>query len=116
MSSQVSEHAFETYVERDPMTNSSLRARFGIAEQNSAIASRIIRDSLEDGRVNLKRKMARVVETFFNHGLHGLKRITRKIRPQSICSLAHPNGVFQIIHNSFLIRAFRAFRGFYFPS
>ena len=53
------------------------------------------------------------------HRFHGLKRITRKIRPQSIYSLAHPNGVFQIIHNSFLIRAFRAFRairGFYFPS
>ena len=29
------------------MTNQSLRERFGIEEQNSAIASRIIRDTLE---------------------------------------------------------------------
>lgn len=41
-------HACLRYVERDPMTNSSLRERFGIAEKNSAIASRIIRDALED--------------------------------------------------------------------
>lgn len=31
------------------MTNSSLRERFGIAEQNAAIASRIIRDTIEEG-------------------------------------------------------------------
>lgn len=42
-------HACLRYVERDPMTNSSLRERFGIEEKNSAIASRIIRDALEDG-------------------------------------------------------------------
>lgn len=42
-------HACLRYVERDPMTNSSLRARFGIEEKNSAIASRIIRDATEDG-------------------------------------------------------------------
>lgn len=41
-------HACLRYVERDPMTNSSLRARFGIAEENSAMASRIIRDAMED--------------------------------------------------------------------
>jgi ATP-dependent DNA helicase RecG len=44
-------HACLRYVERNPMTNSSLRERFGIEEKNSAIASRIIRDALEDGRV-----------------------------------------------------------------
>jgi predicted HTH transcriptional regulator len=44
-------HACLRHVERDPMTNSSLRERFGIDEKNSAIASRIIRDALEDGRV-----------------------------------------------------------------
>ncbi|MDP2240919.1 MAG: ATP-binding protein [Burkholderiales bacterium] len=44
-------HACLRYVERDPMTNSSLRKRFGIEERNSAIASRIIRDALEDGAV-----------------------------------------------------------------
>ena len=73
-------------------------------------------DCLHVPQVSLKRTMARVVETFFNHGLHGLKRITRKIRPRSIYSSTHPKGVFQIIHHSFLISAFRAIRGFYFPS
>lgn len=42
-------HACLRYVERDPMTNSSLRQRFGIEERNSAIASRIIRETMEDG-------------------------------------------------------------------
>jgi predicted HTH transcriptional regulator len=44
-------HASLRYVERDVMTNSSLRARFGIQEQNSAFASRIIREAMEDGLV-----------------------------------------------------------------
>lgn len=44
-------HACLRYVERDPMTNSSLRDRFGIEEKNSATASRIIRDAVKDGRV-----------------------------------------------------------------
>lgn len=44
-------HACLRYVERDPMTNSSMRERFGIVEKNSAIASRIIRDALEDDRI-----------------------------------------------------------------
>lgn len=44
-------HACLRYVERDPMTNSSLRERFGIEEKNSAIASRIIRDSIEDDQI-----------------------------------------------------------------
>ncbi|MEP7245056.1 MAG: ATP-binding protein [Gammaproteobacteria bacterium] len=44
-------HACLRYVERTPMTNASLRVRFGIEERNSAIASRIIRDALEDGRI-----------------------------------------------------------------
>ena len=42
-------HACLRYVERNPMTNSSLRERFGIEEKNSAIASRIIRDTMENG-------------------------------------------------------------------
>lgn len=33
------------------MTNSSLRDRFGILEKNSATASRIIREAMEDGLV-----------------------------------------------------------------
>jgi ATP-dependent DNA helicase RecG len=44
-------HACLRYVERNPMTNSSLRERFGIEEQNSATASRIIRDAIEDGLI-----------------------------------------------------------------
>jgi ATP-dependent DNA helicase RecG len=44
-------HACLRYVERNPMTNSSLRERFGIDEKNAAIASRIIRDAQEDGRI-----------------------------------------------------------------
>ncbi len=39
-------HACLRYVGRNPMTNSSLRERFGIEEHNSAIASRIIRDTI----------------------------------------------------------------------
>ena len=42
-------HACLRYVERNPMTNSSMRERFGIEEHNSAIASRIIRAALEEG-------------------------------------------------------------------
>lgn len=41
-------HACLHYVERDPMTNSSLRVRFGISEPNKAMASRIIADALKD--------------------------------------------------------------------
>ena len=44
-------HACLRYVERDPMTNSSLRKRFGIAEHNRATASRIIGEALQAGRI-----------------------------------------------------------------
>lgn len=44
-------HAALRYVQRDPMTNSSLRERFGIEIRNSATASRIIKETLEDGRI-----------------------------------------------------------------
>lgn len=44
-------HACLRYVERDPMTNSSLRDRFGIKTQNSAMASRIIRDTTDAGLI-----------------------------------------------------------------
>jgi len=40
-------HASLRFVERDLMTNSSLRERFGIEEHNMAIASRIIRETME---------------------------------------------------------------------
>lgn len=39
-------HACLRYVQRDHMTNSTLRDRFGIEEQNAAMASRIIKDAL----------------------------------------------------------------------
>lgn len=44
-------HACLRYVQRDFMTNSTLRERFGIEEQNSAMASRIIKDALEAGEI-----------------------------------------------------------------
>ena len=39
-------HACLRYVQRDFMTNSSLRERFGIDAKNSAVASRLIKDAL----------------------------------------------------------------------
>ena len=42
-------HAALRFVERDPMTNTSLRKRFGIEKKNSATASRIIKEAQEDG-------------------------------------------------------------------
>jgi len=40
-------HACLLYVQSDFMTNTSLRKRFGIEDKNSAIASRIIKDTLD---------------------------------------------------------------------
>jgi predicted HTH transcriptional regulator len=48
------QHACLRYVLRQPMTNSSLRARFGIEVRNAAIASRLIRDALDAGVVVLE--------------------------------------------------------------
>jgi len=44
-------HACLKHVERDPMTNATLRKRFGIDEKNSAIASRIIKETTEKGLI-----------------------------------------------------------------
>ncbi|KTD62396.1 ATP-binding protein [Legionella shakespearei] len=44
-------HACLRYVERDYMTNSTLRDRFGIDPKNSAMVSRIIRDALGAGKI-----------------------------------------------------------------
>lgn len=44
-------HACLRYVERDFMTNTTLRGRFGISSGNSSMASRIIRDSLDTGKI-----------------------------------------------------------------
>jgi len=40
-------HACLKYVQHDPMTNSSLRGRFGISEKSSAMASRVIKETLD---------------------------------------------------------------------
>lgn len=40
-------HACLRFVQRDYMTNSTLRGRFGIEDENSAMVSRIIRDALD---------------------------------------------------------------------
>lgn len=44
-------HACLRYVQRDYMTNTTLRERFGIDEKNSSVASRIIRDTIEAGLI-----------------------------------------------------------------
>jgi predicted HTH transcriptional regulator len=44
-------HACLRHVEREPMTNTSLRQRLGIKAGNEAIASRIIREALADGLI-----------------------------------------------------------------
>jgi ATP-dependent DNA helicase RecG len=59
-------HACLRYVERDPMTNSTLRERFSITEENLSMASRIISDAIADGLVkrfdpNQSRKYASYV-------------------------------------------------------
>jgi len=46
-------HACLRYVTRQPMTNASLRERFGIAPANKATASRLIREALEAGMIRL---------------------------------------------------------------
>lgn len=43
------QHACLKYVSNEKMTNQSLRDRFSIEDKNYSIASRIIRDALEDG-------------------------------------------------------------------
>ncbi|MFH0728023.1 MAG: hypothetical protein V2B19_16985 [Pseudomonadota bacterium] len=40
-------HACLKYVQREFMTNTTLRERFGIQDKNSATASRIIKETLE---------------------------------------------------------------------
>lgn len=41
-------HACIRYVMRQPMTNTSVRERFGIEEKNAALASRLLAEALED--------------------------------------------------------------------
>lgn len=44
-------HACLRYVTRKPMTNASVRVRFGIAEKNAATASRILNEAVEAGLI-----------------------------------------------------------------
>ncbi|KEZ77287.1 transcriptional regulator [Salinisphaera hydrothermalis C41B8] len=44
-------HACLRYVQRDSMTNGTLRERFGIEERNSSMASRIIKDTMVAGLI-----------------------------------------------------------------
>ena len=46
-------HACLCYVQREHMTNSSLRKRFGIDSKNSAIASRLIREAMKASVIDL---------------------------------------------------------------
>lgn len=46
-------HACLRYVQRETMTNTSLRARFGIDPRNSATASRLLKEALETGAIRL---------------------------------------------------------------
>lgn len=45
------QHACLKYANGQPMTNQSFRERMGIAEQNYSIASRIIAEAIEDGKI-----------------------------------------------------------------
>lgn len=44
-------HACLRYVQRDSMTNASLRERFAIETHNSAVASRLIKEAVEAGMI-----------------------------------------------------------------
>ncbi len=44
-------HACLRYVNREYLTNSSVRGRFGIEQRNSAVASRLIREAVEAGLI-----------------------------------------------------------------
>ena len=46
-------HACLRYVQREAMTNTSLRERFGIDPKNSATASRLLKEALEAGAIRL---------------------------------------------------------------
>jgi len=45
------QHASLRYIQRDYMTNTSLRERFGIDSKNTAMISRIIRDTLDEHKI-----------------------------------------------------------------
>lgn len=45
------QHACLRHVTRKPMTNSSLRTRFGIADRNASTASRVLADAVDAGLI-----------------------------------------------------------------
>jgi len=45
------QHACLRYVQREPMTNASLRERFGISPENSAMVTRVIKEGMADGLI-----------------------------------------------------------------
>lgn len=47
-------HACLRYVTRKPMTNASVRQRFGIPEKNSAAASRLLNEAVEAGVIHIE--------------------------------------------------------------
>ena len=47
-------HACIRYVERLPVNNTSIRERFGIPQRNSAQASRILREALDEGAIVIR--------------------------------------------------------------
>ena len=47
-------HACLRYVNRDAMTNTTLRERFGIEPHNSAMASRLIKEAILVGKIRLQ--------------------------------------------------------------
>lgn len=47
-------HACLRYVMRQPVTNTSVRERFGIAEKNSSIASRLLNEAVEAGVISVE--------------------------------------------------------------
>ena len=47
------QHASLRYIQRDYMTNTSLRERFGIDSKNTAMISRIIRDTLDENKIHI---------------------------------------------------------------
>jgi ATP-dependent DNA helicase RecG len=46
-------HACLRHVMRQPVTNASIRARFGIDDRNAATASRLLGEAVEDGLINV---------------------------------------------------------------
>ena len=62
-----------------------------------------------------RRENGTACNAVFYHRFQGLKRISRIKWARSIKSQANPTDECHDIHNSFIIRAIREIRGFYFP-